>query len=128
MKAWLARWRWVGLGLCAGLGLAYVFYMVQPGLPMVLAYKAAGLYNLIYNKYWVDELYDAIFVRPTVVVSTWLWRVFDVGVIDALVNGTAEVVAANSGLWRRLQTGNAQQYAVSMLLGAVAILGYFAWR
>ena len=112
----------------AGLGLAYLFYMVQPGLPMVLAYKAAGLYNLIYNKYWVDELYDALFVHPTVVVSTWLWRIFDVGVIDALVNGTAETVAANSGLWRRLQTGNLQQYAVSMLLGAVAILGYLAWR
>jgi len=112
----------------AGLGLAYVFYIVQPGLPMVLAYKAAGLYNLIYNKYWVDELYDALFVRPTVVVSTWLWRIFDTGVIDGLVNGTAEAVAVNSSLWRRLQTGNAQQYAVSMLLGALAIVGYFAWR
>jgi NADH-quinone oxidoreductase subunit L len=112
----------------AGLGVAYLFYLVQPGLPWLLAYKAAGLYNLIYNKYYVDELYDLLFIRPTVAVSTWMWRVFDVGVIDGLVNGTAEAVAANSGLWRRWQTGNVQQYAISMLLGAVAILGYYAWR
>jgi len=44
------------------------------------------------------------------------------------VNGTAEAVGANSGLWRRLQTGNVQHYALSMLLGALAILGYYAWR
>jgi NADH-quinone oxidoreductase subunit L len=111
-----------------GLAVAYVFYLVQPGLPMLLAYKASRLYDLIYNKYYVDELYDFLFVRPTVVVSTWMWRYFDVGVIDGLVNGTAQAVDANSGLWRRIQTGNVQHYAVSMLLGAMAILGYYALR
>ena len=111
-----------------GLGVAYVFYIARPELPESLAEKLPGVYDLIFNKYYVDELYDLLFVRPTVALSTWLWRVVDVGVIDGLVNGTAEAVGANSGLWRRLQTGNVQHYAVSMLLGALAILGYYAWR
>jgi len=112
----------------AGLGIATLFYMLQPGLPVLLAQKLSGLYDVVYNKYYVDEFYDAVLVRPTVIVSTWMWRIFDVGVIDGLVNGAAQAVAANSGLWRRWQTGNTQQYAVSMVLGAMAILGYFAWR
>jgi len=111
-----------------GLGVAYVFYIVRPDLPESLAEKFSYPYDLILNKYYVDELYDMLFVRPTVAFSTWLWRVVDVGVIDALVNGTADAVGANSGLWRRLETGNVQHYAVSMLLGALVILGYYAWR
>jgi NADH-quinone oxidoreductase subunit L len=111
-----------------GLAIAYLFYIKQPGLPFLLAYQAGRLYEIIYNKYYVDELYEFLFVRPTVIVSTWMWQVFDLGVIDGLVNGTAEAVEVNSGLWRRVQTGNAQQYAVSMLLGAMAILAYYAWR
>jgi len=83
---------------------------------------------LVFNKYFVDELYDLLFVQPAVAFSNWLWRVFDTGLIDGLVNGTAEVVGANSGLWRLLQTGNVQQYAMSMLLGAMVILGYYALR
>ena len=111
-----------------GLAIAYTFYIVYPGLPDFLAWRARGAYDLIYHKYYVDELYDLLFVRPTLAISTWLWRVFDAGFVDGLVNGTAEAVGANSSLWRRLQTGNVQHYAVSMLLGALAILGYYAWR
>jgi NADH-quinone oxidoreductase subunit L len=111
-----------------GLAIAYLFYIKQPGLPYLLAYQAGRLYEFIYNKYYVDELYEFLFVRPAVVFSTWMWRIFDMGVIDGLVNGAAEAVEANSGLWRRMQTGNAQQYAVSMVLGAMAILLYYAWR
>ena len=111
-----------------GLAIAYLFYVVQPGFPMLLAYKAGALYRLIFNKYYVDELYDAVFVRPTLALSTWLWRTFDVEVVDGVVNGTAEAVGANSRLWRRWQTGNVQDYALSMLVGALAVLGYLALR
>jgi NADH-quinone oxidoreductase subunit L len=111
-----------------GFGVAYLFYLVQPGLPMLLAWKAKGAYNLIFNKYYVDELYDALLVRPTVTLSNFLWRAVDAEVIDGVVNGAANVVHANSGLWRRWQTGNVQQYAISMFLGAMAILGYYALR
>ena len=111
-----------------GLGLAYFFYIVQPVLPTFLSFKFPKVYDLIHNKYYIDEVYDFLLIQPTVTFSTWTWRYFDVGVIDGLVNGTAEAVGANSGLWRRLQTGNVQHYAVSMLLGAMAILGYYALR
>ncbi|MBI4518936.1 MAG: NADH-quinone oxidoreductase subunit L [Deltaproteobacteria bacterium] len=111
----------------AGIGLAYFFYVVQPALPMIIAWRAGRLYDLIFNKYYIDEFYDAAVVQPIHRASVWLWRVWDVLVVDGLVNGTASAVAANSGLWRLLQTGNVQHYALSFLLGAVAILGYYAW-
>jgi len=111
-----------------GLAVAYILYVKWPGLPALLAWRASAVYAVVVNKYYVDELYDLLFVQPTVWISTWLWRVFDVGVIDGIVNGAADVVGANGSLWRRWQSGNVQQYAVSMLLGAVAILGYYALR
>jgi len=116
------------LAAFAGLGLAYVFYITQPELPERLAEQLPALATVIRNKYYVDEIYEAVFVRPTVALSSWLWREVDEAVIDGLVNGTAETIGASSGLWRRLQTGNVQHYALSMLLGAMAILGYYAWR
>jgi len=111
-----------------GLAVAYVLYIQRPELPRVLSDKLGGVYDLLLNKYYVDELYEALFVRPTVALSTWLWRVIDAGLIDGLVNGSATVVAANSTLWRRLQTGNVQHYALSMLAGAVLVLGYLVLR
>lgn len=111
-----------------GVGLAYFLYVAQPDLPGRIAAKVQALYELIYNKYWIDELYDAIFARPYMALGNWLWRVFDVGVVDGIVNGTARVVSANGSLWRRWQTGNVQHYAVSMLIGAVILLGYYALR
>ena len=53
----------------AGIGVAYLFYFVSPGLPVFLAWKAQRLYQLVLNKYYVDELYEALFVQPTVAFS-----------------------------------------------------------
>ncbi len=111
-----------------GIAIAYFFYIVQPGMPMLIAWRAGRLYDFVFNKYYVDELYDAVVVQPIQRASTWLWRVWDATVIDGLVNGVAETVAANSSLWRRLQTGNVQHYALSFLIGAVVIIGYYVWR
>jgi NADH-quinone oxidoreductase subunit L len=111
-----------------GLGTAYLFYVARPELPERLAQRAALLYQVVYNKYYVDEIYDFAFVRTTLAASGWLWRRFDLGVIDALVNGSAGFVGANGSLWRRLQTGNVQHYAATMLAGAVLVLGYLALR
>jgi NADH-quinone oxidoreductase subunit L len=117
----------VGVAL-AGIAVAYVFYVASPGLPDRLAQRAAGLYDLVLNKYYVDELYELLFVRPTVALSNALWRVVDVGVIDGLVNGTAAGVGATAEVWRRWQTGNVQHYALSFLAGVLAVVGYFVWR
>ena len=111
-----------------GIALAYLFYVARPELPAQIASRASGAYDLISNKYYVDELYDAVFVQPTLKLSNFLWRVFDIGILDGIVNGTARVVGANSSLWRRWQTGNVEHYAASMLLGAVLIVAYFAWH
>ena len=111
-----------------GIAIAYWFYVASPSQPARLAARAAGLHTLLLNKYYVDELYDRVAVRPTAAVSGWLWRVFDVVVIDGLVNGIARFVGTNAALWRRWQTGNVQHYALSFLLGALCIMGYYAWR
>ncbi len=101
---------------------------MRPGLADLLAYRAGRLYELLLNKYFVDEIYEALIVQPIVSASNWLWSFFDATVIDGLANGTAGAVGANAGLWRRWQTGNVQHYALSFLVGVLAILGYYAWR
>jgi NADH-quinone oxidoreductase subunit L len=112
----------------AGMAIAYWMYVVNPAFPARLAEQARGLYQLLLNKYFVDEAYDAAIVRPTVGLSDWLWKLFDVRVVDGLVNGTAAMVAASSRQWRRWQTGDVQQYAFSFLVGAVLILGWLVLR
>jgi NADH-quinone oxidoreductase subunit L len=86
-----------------------------------------GVYRLLANKYYVDEIYDAIIVRPLVTASNWLWQVWDTLVIDGTVNGTAYTIEANGLLLRLWQTGNVQNYALSFLVGAMVILGYYLW-
>jgi NADH-quinone oxidoreductase subunit L len=112
----------------AGMGLAYIMYVVQPGMADRLAASAHGLYQVLLNKYFVDEIYDGTIVQPTLRTSGWLWRVFDARIVDGVVNGTAGFVAVNAAAWRRLQDGNVQHYALSFLIGVAAILGYYVWR
>ena len=108
--------------------VAYVFYIRMPGLPMILSWKLKGAYDLLVDKYRVDELYDAIIVTPYVRLSTFLWRIVDQELIDGFVNGLASTVAANATLWRRAQTGNVQHYALAFLGGVVLILAYYVIR
>jgi NADH-quinone oxidoreductase subunit L len=88
-----------------------------------------GLYRLLLNKYFVDELYDAAVVQPIKVASTeGLWRNFDVKLVDGAVNGVAAIVSASASTLRRLQTGSVRTYAGSLFVGVVVILGYYLWR
>jgi NADH-quinone oxidoreductase subunit L len=86
-----------------------------------------GLHRLLLNKYYVDELYDSLFVRPVFAMSGWCARVFDAGLIDGAVNGVAELVGRASGRLRHVQTGFVMNYALTMLIGVVAILGLLLW-
>jgi NADH-quinone oxidoreductase subunit L len=117
----------VGIALI-GIAAAYTLYFAKPGLPEQLAIRFRGAYRLLLDKYNVDELYDAAFVRPTVSLSSWMWRFFDVRIVDGLVNGTASSIASSSRSWRRLQTGDVQHYALWFLFGALLIVGYYALR
>jgi NADH-quinone oxidoreductase subunit L len=116
----------VATGMAAfGAGLAYLFYVRRPELPAELSARAHGVYELLLGKYWVDELYDALIVRPYVRLSQLLWQVVDQGLIDGAVNGTAAFVVVNGQLWRLVQSGNVQHYALVFLGGVVALLSYY---
>jgi NADH-quinone oxidoreductase subunit L len=112
----------------AGILLAYVFYVRSPEIPARLSAQFRGLYDVLLGKYWVDEIYGATVVRGTFEFAQALWRYVDVVVIDGLVNGVGGVVQAQSSLWRRLQTGNVQHYALTFLAGVILVIGYFLLR
>ena len=109
----------------SGIGLAYLFYVRSPSLPQKLARHWEHLYAGSRNKWYIDELYGAWFVRPTVEAANNLWQWIDVRVIDAAVNGLANGVALWSATLRLIQSGEVQHYALAMAFGAVAILGVY---
>lgn len=125
----LSEYTLMGFSLgAAGLGilLAWWFYLKSPETPGRIAARFSGLYQLLVHKYYVDEIYNTIFVRPIRVGSEKvLWRVFDEGMIDGLmVNGAASETMSAGGVLRRIQSGNLRTYAAWVLLGAVGWLGY----
>jgi NADH-quinone oxidoreductase subunit L len=113
----------------AGIGLAALIWLKRRDIADSMARRFAGVHRLLLNKYYVDEIYDAMLVKPIVAGSQeGLWRGFDVRVVDGAVNGTGTLVAAGSSVLRRLQTGSVRTYAGSMFIGVVVILGYYLWR
>ena len=114
----------------AGILLAYLCYLKFPKLPEGLAEHYSGLYRVLVNKYYIDEFYNWLVVRPISRGSERiLWKVVDVRAIDELmVNGSAELTAGAGNLLRRIQSGNLRSYAAWMLLGAVLWLGYALLR
>ncbi|MBK5295693.1 MAG: NADH-quinone oxidoreductase subunit L [Vicinamibacteria bacterium] len=110
----------------AGIGLAWFFFVKSPGSADGVASAAGPLHTLLLNKYYIDELYDAVIVKPIVAISRGvLWKVVDAEVIDGAVNGTGSVVETGATWLRRFQTGSVRVYAASILLGVVLVLGYY---
>jgi NADH-quinone oxidoreductase subunit L len=111
----------------AGLGilLAYRMYIKNPALPDRLAERFKAPYDALVNKYWVDEIYHFLFVGPLIRLSVFLWRFFDDLIVDGMVNGVAALFRGGSEVFKRLQTGNVQNYALSILIGIVFMIGYF---
>jgi NADH-quinone oxidoreductase subunit L len=107
-----------------GLLFAYVMYFKPSELPARWAARVPELYQIVANKYYVDELYDRVFVRPALAFSRTLTDVLDGTVIDGVVRGTATVMREGGEVLRRTQTGYVRQYALSFLLGAVIIVAY----
>ncbi|WP_342348355.1 NADH-quinone oxidoreductase subunit L [uncultured Nitrospira sp.] len=106
-----------------GIAGAYWVYVKSPGLPDRLANQWQSLYQLSLNKWFVDEAYDRTVVMPTLNLADRLWKRVDIAVIDGAVNGVARAVAWGGWVTRRLQSGQAQNYALAMTVGAVVILG-----
>ena len=113
----------------AGIGIAAYYFLRNRAAADALAARFSGLYRLLTNKYFVDEVYDTTIVQPVRITSQeGLWKIVDVRIIDGTVNGVGQLVAGFSESLRRVQTGSVRAYAASLLLGAVAILGYYLWR
>jgi len=112
----------------AGIYVAYKMYMKQPELPEKVTAKIPVVYDLVYHKYYVDEIYDAAVVEPLKNGSDFLWHGVDEKVVDGAVNGSATTVGWLSSHLRKLETGFVQNYALAILIGVVLITGYLIGR
>jgi len=113
----------------AGIAVAYWFYMVNPMVPVRLANTFRPIYLLLLNKYYFDELYDFLFVRPAFRLARLLWQTGDATLIDGVPNGLAELTVDGSKGAVRIQTGSLAVYAFVMLIGLVVLVGVFLiWR
>ncbi len=113
-----------------GILLAYLLYIRRPELPGRIASSLGGLSRAVVNKYYVDEIYDAVIVRPLVVISDKvLYRGIDATLIDEVgANGSARAVRSlASDVLKYLQSGLAQGYLFLMVVGTLAIIGYLVW-
>ncbi len=120
---------WVKLSSTAamltGLAIAYLMYMRSKDAPQRLAATFKPLYNFFLNKWYFDELYDFIFVRPAFWLGNIFWKGGDIGIIDRFgPNGSAALVDATSKLAVRMQSGYLYTYALVMLLGLVAAVSW----
>jgi NADH-quinone oxidoreductase subunit L len=103
-----------------GIFVAWLMYVARPAMADSLASSFKLIYTTLYNKYWVDEVYDATVVNPLVGGSRWvLWKGADAGLIDGSVNGVGALAQKAGGVLRRLQSGNIRSYATWVLFGSV---------
>jgi NADH-quinone oxidoreductase subunit L len=112
----------------AGIFVAYKMYIKQPDLPEKVTEKIPVIYDLVYNKYYMDEIYDATVVEPIKNGSDFLWHGVDENVVDGAVNGSATTIGWLSSHLRKLETGFVQNYALAILIGVVLITGYLIGR
>jgi NADH-quinone oxidoreductase subunit L len=110
----------VAAGL-VGIFVARRLYLLEPGVAQRLAERFQRAYRTLLDKYYVDELYGALVVRPLERLSGWLWRVFDVRVIDGAVDGTGGLVVLGGTILRLFQNGYVGTYAFFLVLGVVIL-------
>jgi NADH-quinone oxidoreductase subunit L len=116
----------IGLSVAAGvLGiiLAYVMYVVRAQRPVEDEAQRSAPESLVYHKYYIDELYNAVFTRPVMALSTGLYKFVENGVINPVVGVFGRVVNGGGQLLRYVQTGAVETYLILMVVGIVLILG-----
>jgi len=110
----------------AGIFVAYLFYVKNyPTLPEKTVKTFKPIHKFFFNKWFFDELYDAIIVYPIVLISNLLWRGFDVNVIDFIVNSFGRVPMWFGGVVRYIQTGRIQTYLFTMVVGLIVLVTIF---
>jgi NADH-quinone oxidoreductase subunit L len=111
-----------------GLLVAYWLYLKKPEKPAELAKSMKGAYTTLLNKYYVDELYAAVVVKPLLWLSTHvLWQTIDVQMIDGAVNGIAHGTSEVGDGVRQAQSGNTRSYAVWVVIGAIVVIAIIFW-
>ena len=125
------EWMLMGISVLfsfTGLILAYVLYVSKPELPQKIADSLNGFYTAVLNKYYVDELYTKLFVKPLVDGSTSiLWQGVDRKVIDDNVNNAADGARHVSDEVRHMQSGNLRSYAGWIAAGSAVVIAYMIW-
>ena len=117
----------VAVAVC-GLALAWLLYVKKPQLPKQIAEGMGSLYRAVFNKYYVDEFYARLLVKPLLLGSTnILWKGVDQGVIDAALDGSATGANEVSDSIRHMQSGNLRSYAGWIAAGAAAVIVYMIW-
>ncbi|MDU0372568.1 NADH-quinone oxidoreductase subunit L [Hymenobacter endophyticus] len=111
----------VGAGVL-GIILAYVQYVSRGVRPVEDGESRGFLENLIYHKYYIDELYNALFVRPIMWLSRGLFRYVENGIIDPIVNGFGRLTMGGGQLLRYVQTGSVETYLILMVVGIVLVM------
>lgn len=124
----LALIAWPLAAAVAGIGLAWLAYLRGAIDPVRWARRLGPIYGLLKNKYYVDELYDALLVRPVVGLAELLAGVLDQGIIDGAVNGIGLVLQRGGAALRQVQSGYVRLYAFTFFLGVVGILVYLIAR
>ncbi len=111
-----------------GIALACVLYIRLPGIPFLLAWRLKPAYDLLLNKYYIDEVYNLVVTRPLFWISdNVLNRAIDTYMIDGAAEGAGLAVQTGGQVARRAETGNVQHYAFVYLLGALGIVGYYVF-
>ncbi len=125
------EWVLTGISVAAatlGFFFAWLLYYKRRDLPERITGKVHGIYMMVLHKYYVDEGYGAIFVKPLLALSTVvLWRGIDQGVIDGLVNGAGATSKGIGNELRRMQSGNIRSYAAWVAIGGAAVIAYMVW-
>jgi NADH-quinone oxidoreductase subunit L len=111
--------------MAVGTLVAFLYYVLVPSLPALTARIFYPLYAFLLNKWYFDELYNLIFVRPTFWLANVLWKVGDIGIINGIIDGTAAGVWLGAQRAVKLQTGYIYHYAFAMLVGLALLITYF---
>jgi NADH-quinone oxidoreductase subunit L len=115
------------IAMALGFVVAYLFYIVNPALPRRLAESQRPLYLFLLNKWYFDEIYDVVFVKPTFLIGKLFWKRGDGNVIDGFLNGVAMgIVPFFTRLAGRAQTGYIFTYAFWMVLGIAALITWMS--
>jgi len=122
----------MGISIAAGvfgIGLAYFMYMARTELPAKLAAQFTGAHKVLFNKYYVDELYSFILIRPAIwIAKNVLIGVTDAKIIEAIVNGVPSAIGGVSRQLRKVQTGFLHHYATIMATGLLIIVAWMLLR